>query len=514
MASEAHPLLWGVVRARAVRPHLLAPVLLAALVLVPPALADTQVVTVLVTADENGQLLPTNPEGDAPKGGAAQMLGRWIAEDKHCPGSPKQDGTPACPGDLTLALSTGDHWNGSSLSTFFQGEPVAEAMARMGYAASGFGNHELDFGKAQFLSLRETGGFPFLSANLKVTKPDKKELELPPWRIFTRGNARIGVVGLSYALAVSTAMADRFYGLEILPYELTLGQSVKELRKAGVDAIVVLVDDCPTALESVVKKHPEWSLTLLVGSHCQKPMQSSVGTTPLINPGRRFEGYARARLTIDSAKPQGERLAAVDAKVVKVLGGPSAPRPDAVLLEQLKPWILKHEAAFGERIGFTRSGLDAGSDILHAWVTRAIRDVLKTDVSLVNKGGFRAGLPAGPVTRGSVYAVLPFDNSLLTFKLTGEALLRSLANPHAIFSGVSKGPNGTWRDSQGRDIVPTAVYTVASVEYLYFGGDGFDFEKHDPLPGETGMVWQTAVVDWTKQLNSSQSRPLESFLKH
>jgi 5'-nucleotidase/UDP-sugar diphosphatase len=482
-------------------------------VLVPPALADTQVVTVLVTSDENGQLLPTS-EGDAPKGGAAQMLGKWVAEDKHCPGRAKQDGASACPGDLTLALSTGDHWNGSSLSTFFQGEPVAEAMARMGYAGSGFGNHELDFGKDQFLTLRDTGGFPFFAANLKVTKPDAKALELPAWRIFTRGGARVGVVGLAYAAAVSTAMADRFYGLEVLPYEVTLNQSVKELRKAGVDAVVVLADDCPTALEPAVKKHPEWSLSLVVGGHCQKSMQAMVGTTPLINPGRRFEGYARARLSFDAAKPAGERLLSVDAKVVQVLGGPSAPPPDAVLVEQLKPWMAKHEAAFGERIGFSRSGLDAGSDLLHRWVTRAIREMLKTDVALVNKGGFRAGLPAGPITRGSVYVVLPFDNSLLTFKLKGEALLRALLNPRAVVSGVTKGPTGTWKDSQGRDIEPTAIYTVGSVEYLYFGGDGFDFEKQDPLPGETGMVWQTAVVDWTKRLNSSQSRPLESFLQH
>ena len=227
-------------------------------------------------------------------------------------------------------------------------------------------------------------------------------------------------------------MADRFYGLEVLPYELTLGQAVKELRKAGVDAVVVLADDCPTALEPALKKHPEWSLTLVVGGHCQKSMQSAVGTTPLINPGRRFESFARARLSFDDSKPVGQRLSAVDAKVVPV-GGPSAPPPDALLVEQLKPWIQKHEAAFGERIGFTRSGLDAGSELLHLWVTRAIREILKTDVALVNKGGFRAGLPAGPVTRGSVYAVLPFDNSLLTFKLKGDALLRALLNPRAIF---------------------------------------------------------------------------------
>ena len=478
------------------------------------ALADSQVVTVLVTADENGALLPSTGNDGVSKGGAAQMLGRWVAEDKHCAGRAKQDGASACPEDLTLALSTGDHWNGSSLSTFFQGEPVAEAMARMGYAASGFGNHELDFGKDQFLTLRETGGFPFLAANLKVTKPTAKELELPPWRIFTRGGARLGVVGLSYAAAVSTAMADRFYGLEVLPYELTLGQAVKELRKAGVDAVVVLADDCPTALEPALKKHPEWSLTLVVGGHCQKSMQSTVGTTPLINPGRRFEGYARARLTFDTTKPAGSRLSGVDAKVVQVVGGASAPPPDALLVEQLKPWMQKHEAAFGERIGFTRSGLDANSELLHLWVTRSIREILKTDVALVNKGGFRAGLPAGAVTRGSVYSVLPFDNSLLTFKLKGDALLRALLNPKAIFSGVTKGADGTWKDAQGRDIVPSGIYSVASVEYLYFGGDGFDFEKQDPLPGETGMVWQTAVVDWTKQLNSSQAHPLETFLKH
>jgi 5'-nucleotidase/UDP-sugar diphosphatase len=498
---------------RAVRPHLFAPVLVAALAVSRPALADTQVVTVLVTSDENGQLLPT-PGVEFPKGGAAQMLGRWVAEDKHCPGQPKSDGAPACPGGMTLALSTGDHWNGSSLSTFFQGEPVAQAMARMGYAASGFGNHELDFGKDQFLSLRETGGFPFLAANLKVTKPGVKQLELPAWRIFTRGDARVGVVGLSYTQAVVTAMADRFYGLEIAPYEASLGQAVKELRKAGVDAVVVLVDDCPTAVEPAVKKHPEWSLSVLVGGHCQQPMlESMVGTTPLVNPGRRFEGYARVRLSFETGKPAGQRLTNVDAKVVQVLGTPSAPAADAVLVETLKPWIAKHEAAFGERIGFTRSGLDAGSDALHSWVTRSIRDVLKVDVVVVNKGGFRAGLPAGPITRGSVYTVLPFDNSLMTFKLKGDALLRALANPKAIVGGVSKGPKG-YRDSQGRDISPTAIYTVASVEYLYFGGDGFDFEKQDPLPGETGMVWQTAVVDWTKLLNSSPSRPLETYLKN
>ena len=127
------------------------------------------------------------------------------------------------------------------------------------------------------------------------------------------------------------------------------------------------------------------------------------------------------------------RLSAVDAKVVQVVGGASAPPPDALLVEQLKPWMQKHEAAFGERIGFTRSGLDANSELLHLWVTRSIREILKTDVALVNKGGFRAGLPAGAVTRGSVYSVLPFDNSLLTFKLKGTPCSGPSSTPRPFF---------------------------------------------------------------------------------
>jgi 2',3'-cyclic-nucleotide 2'-phosphodiesterase (5'-nucleotidase family) len=86
-------------------------------------------------------------------------------------------------------LSTGDHFSGPSISSAFQGEPVAEAMARMGYGASGMGNHELDFGREQFDRLRDIGGFPYLSANVRppAKKGDKDyDLKLKPFAIFQR----------------------------------------------------------------------------------------------------------------------------------------------------------------------------------------------------------------------------------------------------------------------------------------------------------------------------------------
>ena len=45
------------------------------------------------------------------------------------------------------------------------------------------------------------------------------------------------------------------------------------------------------------------------------------------------------------------------------------------------------------------------------------------DVALNNSGGgLRADLPAGPLTYGSVFEVMPFDNLLVSLRLTGRQL--------------------------------------------------------------------------------------------
>ena len=203
------------------------PALVAALALavslapLAPAAAAPQTVVVLVTGDENGHVLP-NTEGDAPKGGAAETLGYWTAREGHCAGKVGKDGAPACKDGKTLVLSTGDHFSGPSISSVFQGAPVAEAMARMGYAASGMGNHELDFGREQFDKLRDAGGFPYLSANIRppASKSDKEyDLGLKPFTIVQRGGVKIGVVALSASNVARTVMSGRFYGNEVVPYE-------------------------------------------------------------------------------------------------------------------------------------------------------------------------------------------------------------------------------------------------------------------------------------------------------
>jgi 5'-nucleotidase/UDP-sugar diphosphatase len=470
----------------------------------PAAPAVPHEVTLLVTGGAFGQLQPVDG-----KGGAAEMLGRWVAEEKHCPG-PVKEGQAPCADSGTLALATGDHWNGPAISSFFLGTPTAEVMGRMGFAASAMGNHELAFGKEAFLKNRAAGGFPFLAANLKVKDPALAgDLSLPAFQVFERRGLKIGVVGLASEKTVRTAMSGRAEGLEVTGYEDALSSAVPEARKAGADVVVVVADTCVTELQPVVAKHADWKLALVAGGRCPQPVDTKEGNTTFVSLDRGFNKYLRAHLKFDPSKPAGEKVTDVDTRLVDVAGG----TPDAETAQLIAKWKAQLDEVLGQQIGFTKAGIPQNSPQMAKWVAGAVREVLSTDGAILNKGGIRGDLPAGAITRGSIYSVMPFENTLLVVKLKGEDLAKQLANPNALIAGFTPAGKGKFKDAKGKALDPKKEYSVATIEYLYFGGDGFEFEKLAPEPTETGMAWQTPVVDWTKGKESSEKKPLEKLVK-
>ena len=117
------------------------------------------------------------------------------------------------------------------------------------------------------------------------------------------------------------------------------------------------------------------------------------------------------------------------------------------------------------------------------------------DVAIQNGGGIRASIDAGEVTMGEVLTVLPFQNTLSTFEVTGETLLAALEN------GVSQIEEGAGRFPQvagmsfafdatkepgsrvsdvmvgGAPLEMDKTYGVVSNNYLRNGGDGYAMFK-------------------------------------
>ena len=112
-------------------------------------------------------------------------------------------------------------------------------------------------------------------------------------------------------------------------------------------------------------------------------------------------------------------------------------------------------------------------------------------IAIQNGGGLRASIDAGEVTMGEVLTVLPFQNTLSTFEVTGAQILAALEN------GVSQVEEGAGRFPQvagmsftvdltqapgsrisnvmvgDAPLDPEATYGAVSNNYVRNGGDGY-----------------------------------------
>jgi len=104
---------------------------------------------------------------------------------------------------------------------------------------------------------------------------------------------------------------------------------------------------------------------------------------------------------------------------------------------------------------------------------------VKMDVAVTNYGGIRIPMPEGPVTRGDIQAMFPFDNKLAYVKISGEELLRlmnQLAKTAAFqpVSGVRvRVKDGAIQDITvgGKPINKRKIYNLVTVDFLLTGGD-------------------------------------------
>ena len=117
------------------------------------------------------------------------------------------------------------------------------------------------------------------------------------------------------------------------------------------------------------------------------------------------------------------------------------------------------------------------------------------DIAISNAGGLRASIDEGEVTMGEVLTVLPFQNTLSTFQISGATLIEALEN------GVSQLEDGAGRFPQvagmsytfdpkaepgsrisdvmvaGAPIDPEKTYGAVSNNYVRNGGDGYAMFK-------------------------------------
>ena len=159
---------------------------------------------------------------------------------------------------------------------------------------------------------------------------------------------------------------------------------------------------------------------------------------------------------------------------------------DTAYLAQLAPIKANMEKEMNEPLGYAPEALWVkGPECpMLNWASDALWEAAKqhydgkVDIAVVNIGGMRCSWPAGPVTRGNVFELMPFDNRLVVLTLKGADLL-DLFQAFVDYGGQGvagmrmSAVNGKLTDATigGKKVNPKADYTVATSDYLSGGAD-------------------------------------------
>lgn len=131
----------------------------------------------------------------------------------------------------------------------------------------------------------------------------------------------------------------------------------------------------------------------------------------------------------------------------------------------------------------------------------------KVDVAFMNSGGVRLpDLPAGAITQGKLFELMPFDNLMVQIKMKGNVLKQYLdtlaASEGIIQSGMTmRVVNKTAQQVMvsGKPIDANAEYTIVHSDYVAINSA---FLKNMDRT-TNGYLLRDAIIDYVKLLNSS-----------
>jgi len=396
-----------------------------------------------------------------------------------------------------LKLHAGDAITGSLYYTLFAGEADAKLMNHICFDGFALGNHEFDQGDAglkTFLRFLQQGycKTPVLAANVKPEvgrsplTPTSEWDSFKPYQIYQIGSQRVGVIGLDIAKKTKQSSQPDASTL-FLDEEATARKYIAELRQQGVGKIVLLTHYQYKNDLALAQRLPEVDVIIGGDSHTLLgdfaayglPTQGDYPTVMTNADGDQVcvaHAYQYAQvvgeLLVDFV---GDRVASCGGRPHFLLAESApavldqsgvftriAPQPEAIkiretyandvaVLTQQKIAVAAELICMRRYGTFTREACGRGrqSDMHHLVARAFLHSVRDADFALQNGGGVRADIPAGPISLGDAYRILPFANTLVKVQITG-AELKQLLEQTVAYTLLDSGSDGAY--PHGADI--------------------------------------------------------------
>ncbi len=461
-------------------------------------------IRVLETTDFHGAILPGSRERRTQRPiGGAEAIATWIRKLR----AENPEGT--------VLLDGGDMFQGTMVSNLQYGRPVVEHMNHLDYTAAAIGNHEFDWTVDTLVNRIQQMKFSALGANIIERRNNKR-----PWwskadtTVLRRG-VRVGIVGLAYPGTPRVTMPAYVAHLRFDDDSTVAADLARRLRKAGA-GLVVGVGHIPGETDStrsvrgdLLRLAEAPGIDAWFGGHSHNVVEDVVAGKPVMIAGAHGQWLAVCDLVMD---PVRRSVLESKHRMIQAYGDEAA--PDTLWAGYVRRWNAEVGPISAEPMGRTETALDRRRPeaTIGNLICDAMRWASKADFAFQNPGGMRADLDAGDILRGEVYAIMPFDNTIVLLEMTGAEVrlaleqslrgdritqvsgLRYAFDPSA--PAMSRLTELTMAD--GTAIDPDRKYTLAANNFMASGGDQYDALARAPK-NDTQRTIRNAMEDYLRE---------------
>ena len=387
-----------------------------------------------------------------------------------------------------LLVDAGDHIQGTAYGSMDDGATIIELMNEAGYDLATPGNHEFDYGMARAKAVLQEADFPYISCNWVDLRTGFNVL--PSVKFFFVGGRKIAFVGVTTPETFTKSTPAYFmndaqtkYIYDILGGED--GQKLydavqKAIDKAefwGADTIIGLghlgVDPSSspwTSEEVIAHTH---GFTAFIDGHSHTVMANKQVTdasgkaVTLTQTGSYFKNIGKMTVGADGT---------ITTELIDTYEG-----LDAAVAATASNWISAVDDMLGEEIAVgdtkfyindpatgkrrIRSGETNLGDFVADGIYTYFNEIeeLHCDVAIMNGGGIRTDVEAGPWSFKTCKTVSPFGNVACLMSVTGQQIQDALEFG-ARFAGAEGKENGGFLQVAGarytiHPMIPNTVQT-------------------------------------------------------
>jgi 2',3'-cyclic-nucleotide 2'-phosphodiesterase (5'-nucleotidase family) len=384
------------------------------------------------------------------------------------------------------------------------------------------GNHEFDFGKANFIRRMGEAKFPLFAANMRNADGSP----MPGFRdrtIVDVGGIRIGLTG---AALTETPQVANSGDVKFAPAVASMQEQAKLLRSEGADFVVAVVH---TPRNQDMELFNSRACDLILTGHDHDLFLDYDGRTAIVESSHDAHYVTMIDLTMKLDIREGRRLtwfprfrvvdtAEVDpdpAVLAAVRGF------EAELSKEFDVGIAKTDVELDSRTATVRTGEAAIGDLF----ADAIRFTTGAEIAIINGGGLRGEKvypPGSEITRRDVFAELPFGNHVAVLAIGGKGVRAAIENGISLLprhagrfpqiSGMSfeadlsrpPGERVTAIRVGNAPLDETKTYKLATNDFMARGGDGYTmFRDAKPIvPEHDGPLMANEVMVYLRRLGT------------